>query len=134
MQVNQSNQKVEVNIDFAELIRRQDDLEKELTSLRDMYHEMKKENDRTINRIHKRIDKVEKELTELRATINELKSSIDNVQSSVNIVEKHVTEINVKQDVAITAQDKFIGQLWKAFFALLGVITAAGTAIVAFMK
>ncbi|MEB2276873.1 hypothetical protein C2I27_04250 [Priestia megaterium] len=134
MQVNQSNQKVEVNIDFAELIRRQDDLEKELTSLRNMYHEMKKENDRTINRIHKRIDKVEKELTELRATINELKSSIDNVQSSVNIVEKHVTEINVKQDVAITAQDKFIGQLWKAFFALLGVITAAGAAIVAFMK
>lgn len=116
------------------LIRRQDELEKEIRNLRDMYKEMKEKNDQTVGRIHERIDKLEDELVDLRTTINELKSSVDSVKSTVVSVEKHVSEINVKQDVAITAQDKFIGQLWKAFFALLGVITVAGGAIFALVK
>lgn len=120
--------------DFESLMRRQDNLERELSRLREMYEDMKDKNELSIMRIHDRIDKLEKELADLRATINELKTSVGDVQKTVTSVEKHVTEINVKQDVAITAQDKFISQLWKAFFALLGVITVAGGAIVALLK
>lgn len=116
------------------LIRRQDELERELNRLRDMYKEMKEKNAESLGRVHERIDKLERELADLRATLNELKESVSSVHKTVNAVEKHVSEINVKQDVAITAQDKFISQLWKAFFALLGVITVAGGAVFALLK
>lgn len=116
------------------LYRRQDELEKELKDLRDMYKEMKERNDQTIGRVHERIDKLEKELADLRATLNELKLSIGLVQVSVDTVKTHVSEINAKTDITLNAQDRFINQLWKAFFALLGVITVAGGAVFALMK
>jgi chromosome segregation ATPase len=128
------SQTVEVNLDFDSLIHRQDVLEKELNSLREFCHDIKEKNEITINRIHERIDKLEKELVELRETLLEVKASVFLVQLGVNSVEKHVSEINAKQDVAITAQDKFIGQLWKAFFTLLGVVSALGAGIVTIMK
>lgn len=120
--------------DIVSLMKRQDELEKEINKLRDMYAEMKEKHSAAIDRIHNRIDKLEKELSELRFTINEMKRSVDSVQLTVKAVEKHVSEINVKQDIAIVTQDKFIGQLWKAFFALLGVITLASGAVFTMLK
>lgn len=125
---------VEVSVDFQALLRRQDELERELVRLREMYIDMKDKNAVTIGRIHQRIDNLEKELADLRQTLNELKASVHLIQTSVNTVQKHVSDINSKQDVAIVAQDKFISQLWKALFTLLGFITAIGSALVAFIK
>lgn len=119
-------------IDIKLLIRRQDNLEEEVKYLRSLYSSLADSHKTETSRIYKRISMLERELVDLRATINEMKDSVDSVYSSVVIVEKHVSEINVKQDVAIQAQDKFITQLWKAFFALLGIITAAGAAILTF--
>jgi septation ring formation regulator EzrA len=127
------NQKVEVNLDFDSLVRRQEELEREINRLRELYKDMKENNSLTIGRVHQRIDELEEEVSDIRQTLNELKASMNLIQSGVNTVQKSVGEINAKQDVAITAQDKFIGQLWRAFFALLGVITvAAGAAFTVF--
>ena len=131
---NKAVTNVEVKVDFDSLMRRQDELEQELSRLKELYTDMKEKNTITVTRIHDRIDKLEKELVDLRETLNELKASISLIQTGVTTVQKHVSDINAKQDVAIVAQDKFINQLWKAFFSLLGVITLIGSALVAFIK
>lgn len=106
------------------IIRRQDELEKELATLRSMYQHMKEMNDVNIVRINERIDQIEEELTNLRVSLNELNTSVQKMNATVNL-------IYAKQDVTISAQDQFIGQLWKAFYILLGVITTASAAILA---
>ncbi|MBU5262150.1 hypothetical protein [Bacillus atrophaeus] len=128
------SQATDVNNEIESILRRQDKIEEELENLRKMYNLMKEKNKRVIDRVHDRIDKLEKELTELRQTLDELKASVSHIQKGVSNVQQHVSDINSKQDFAIKAQDKFIGQLWKAFFVLLSIISAAVTAIVTLLK
>ncbi|MCY9186620.1 hypothetical protein [Bacillus halotolerans] len=134
MPENTVSQKTDVNNEIESILRRQDKIEKELENLRKMYDHMKEKNKKVIDRVHDRIDKLEKELTELRQTLDELKASVGHIKDGVTNVQQHVSDINSKQDFAIKAQDKFISQLWKAFFILLGIISAAVTAIVTYLK
>lgn len=131
---NNFGETVSKPLDINELVRRQDQLESELNRLRKLFKSFEDASNDRFDLLTKRIDFLEKELAELRTTINDIKDTIDHVNGSVIRVEKHVSEINVKQDVAITSQDKFISQLWKAFFAVLTLLSAAGTAIFAFGK
>ncbi|MCY8577105.1 hypothetical protein MOD24_14745 [Bacillus haynesii] len=134
MPENTVSQPADVNNEIANILRRQDKLEGELEKLRKMYDHMKEKNKKDIYRVNDRIDKLEKELAELRETLDELRVSVSHIQSGVSSVQQHVSDINSKQDFAIKAQDKFIGQLWKAFFILLGIISAAASAIVTLLK
>jgi len=99
-----------------------------------MYEELKTSTSEFKGQVNQQIEDIQKELTELRLTLSQIQTSITSVYDTVTSVKVHVAEINVKQDVAITAQDKFISQLWKAFFALLGIITTGGAAAFAFFK
>jgi hypothetical protein len=56
------------------------------------------------------------------------------LQVGMTYVQQHVSTINAKQDTSIAIQGKFITQLWKAFFVLLGILTAVGTTAVALLK
>lgn len=146
--INQANYESDKSKEVEALSRRQDDLERELRQLKELFQLTGEKNMETFLRVHQRIDKLEQELAELRAALNKLELSVGNVQTTVDLVKEdvnkmqanvidvhtNVAEINVKQDVAIQAQDKFIGQLWKAFFALLGVVTAVGASLVALLN
>ncbi len=120
------------NIDF--LLKRQDQLEKELNNLKKMYSEMNEAHVKDIKWMNKRINKLEKEIAEIRETLNELKASNNLIQKDVSFVKKHVSEINTKQDFAIEVHEKFISQLWKAFFALLGIVSVVAGGITYIVK
>ena len=126
--------KAELGIDIESLVRRQDELEREINRLRELLNDMKEYNAQNIGRMNERISELEQEVADVRKMLDELRVSLNLIQNGVNTVQQHVSDINAKQDVAITAQDKFISQLWRAFFALLGVITAAGAGLVALLK
>lgn len=115
------------DVDIQALIRRQDEIERELGKLREQMLEMKEKNHQTVERIHGRIDKLEDELADLR-------KSLDMIQTGVSAVQQHVSDINAKQDITMNTQKEFINQLWKAFFIVLGVVVTGATAAVALLK
>ncbi len=122
----------DLNIEF--LLKRQDQLEKELDDLKKMYSEMKETHIEEIGLVKQRINTLEKEIVEIRETLNELKASNSAIQEDVTFVKSHVKEINTKQDIAIAVHEKFINQLWKAFFALLGIVSVVAGGIAAITK
>lgn len=120
--------------EIVDLVRKQAELEGQLERLKQTLHEVEESNKEAITKIHKRIENIESEMVLLRASIENIVASVDRVQKTVNDVYTKVGSIDAKQDTTITAQDKFISQLWKAFFSILGVIVAGGTAAIAFLK
>lgn len=132
--MNEENETTKFNEEVDALYRRQDELEKEISHLKQMLSNMKEKHSKQVGIINERIGTLEEEVKDIRETLNELIVSVKLIQTGVDNVQKHVGGIDAKQDITINAQDKFISQLWKAFFALLGFITAAGTTIVAFLK
>ena len=122
---------IEISMEkLASLIIRQDALEKEMSRLKQMIGEIELENRQSVKRVHSRIDGLERDVENIRVSIEKIISSMDLIQATVSNVSEKVGEINAKQDVALHAQDKFISQLWKGFFTLLGTVTAVGGALV----
>ncbi|UYX56141.1 hypothetical protein M3Y14_34740 (plasmid) [Bacillus thuringiensis] len=124
-------------MDIQKLIKRQDELEKEIKDLRDSMELLGEKSAKT----EKRVSELEAEVQYIRKSLNDIQGSVNLIQRGMLTVQENVGELNSKQDIAMKAQDKFIdsqnefiGQLWKAFFALLGLITVAGTAAIALLK
>ncbi|HDX9674023.1 hypothetical protein [Bacillus thuringiensis] len=124
-------------MDIQKLIERQDELEREIKDLRDSMELLGEKNAKT----EKRVSELEAEVQYIRKSLNDIQGSVNLIQRGMLTVQENVGELNSKQDIAMKAQDKFIdsqtefiGQLWKAFFALLGLITAAGAAAIALLK
>lgn len=116
------------------LIRRQDELEQEIRRLKLSLEDLKDEKKQEIDRVNRRIDRLEDEVAEIRQAIEKIMYSMDMINLTVSGMSEKVGEINSKQDHAITTQEKFIDQLWKAFFAVLGLVTAGVTALIALMR
>lgn len=111
------------------LIERQQKLEEELGLLKTSLRDVEKNNKQAIYNINSRIDKLETELIQLSQSIDNVVSSVGRVQQTVNSVFKTVGKIEGKQDTTILAQEKFISQLWKAFFVVLTIVVT-GTGII----
>ena len=120
--------------EIRSLIRKQQLLEEELEQLKRTLDMVERTNKEAIGEINNRIDAVEENLAKLSVSIDNVVSSVERVQKTVNNVYKSVGKIESKQDQTIMIQDKFIAQLWKAFFAILAVVTAGASIIFALVK
>ena len=116
------------------LIERQAELEKELEQLKQSLAGMKKTNEEAMEEVNKRIDGIEEEIVKLSASINLVVASVERVQTTVNSVYKTVGKLDKRSDKTIEVQEAFIGQLWKAFFTILTIVTTGAGVIIALLK
>lgn len=91
-----------------------------------------------IEKLIKRMDSAEDEIKETKQAIKTISDSMTIMTQNVKSIHTNVIDIKEQQsaenNLLYKSQDQFIGQLWKAFFAILGTLTAIGAGIVGLLQ
>ena len=116
--------------EIRQLIQKQQMLEDELNELKSSLSNVQQSNEEAISRI----ESIEKEIAQMSISIDNVVASVDRVQKTINNVYKAVGKIEGKQDKTIEVQENFISQLWKAFFAILALVTTGSGVIFTLMN
>lgn len=131
LQLYQKQQKMD-----EEFIKLRENMFETLEKFRD---ELKDSSQRSaIEELIRRMDTAEDEIKETKRAIKVISDSMTIMTQNVESIHTNVVDIKMKQsaenNLLYKSQDQFIGQLWKAFFAILGILTTVGAGIVGLLQ
>lgn len=125
---------------LLQLYRRQEEMDNTIADLKIEFYEtiqqMKKELENSPQK--KRLEEFEKRLGTVEDDMKETKQFIEIISTNVTSMSNTIIEMKNQQsadnNLLYSTQKSMITNLWKAFFGILGVLMAIGSAIVYFLR
>lgn len=112
------------------------EVEQEIQSLRSNITDSHRLTYDKVQEVARRMDNYEREIQDVKSRIESLsvnvKEKMDTMDTTLTSINTMMSSMSNSQAELIKVQNNTIRSLWKAFFAVLGIITTAGGLLVAY--